>query len=149
MKTHKLRVCSRCGEMFEVKGGFKNQHLCPECREEQYWQKRPSPEKKGLCVCWFDGLDCEISECDQRRKIARERLAEGKPYIMPQCAACTEDIPKKPELTFFCGFCYSKFDPTTPSQRHCCQKCKDAEALRQRKIKADIKAKREANRGKA
>lgn len=137
MKRKNTRFCDICGEMFYATSA----RYCPDCTSSMKIQDVPEPENKGNCVCWFDGLDYAIHECDIRRKLARERAADNKPYQMPQCGKCTEDMPKIEAPTSDeekrCGWCHKKFEGRT-NQVYCsntCQGKRRRHSLKLRKAK--------------
>lgn len=115
------RPCELCGEIFDI----NYQRLCDECTEQQRVLDVPEPEYKGDCVCWYDGFDYQIHQCDNRRKIARERRAQKKSYLMPQCAVCTpgKAIVEKPEQDEKrCGWCQKGFEGRA-NQVYCSNTC--------------------------
>ena len=116
------KVCVDCGEIYFG----RNSDLCKECREKKYYKNIPEPEDVGECECWFDGAEYKIHECDNRRKIARERREKGLKYMMPYCADCTPEMATKLEPfvpVTICAWCQKEFAPKQNQQRYCSRTC--------------------------
>lgn len=126
-----MNVCRDCGKNFFSKNG--KDRYCSDCRTKRGRLVTPSPVYKGMCTCWYDGLDYMIHECDCRRKLARERKRQGKPYIMPQCAFCTPDKPVNFKELQTCFFCGRGFESKNPGDKYCSKSCQRRDKQRQRK----------------
>lgn len=118
----KSEQCHDCGRQFLSKHG--NKKYCKDCYSNHRFATAPDPVYKGVCVCWYDGLDYMVHECDVRRKLARKRLEEGKPYQMPQCLDC---FPGRPEViirNFRCSYCGKEFLPSKKNKSACSDECR-------------------------
>jgi hypothetical protein len=126
-----LRLCLYCGEFAVVPGEWDE--ICPECKKIHGIMDRPEPPDVGECECWFDGSDCKIHHCQQRRALANKQLAEGKTPEMPQCALCEKKpkyMPKQMKIlgktrVSICEDCGKEFICTHPGAKYC-RKCKDS-----------------------